>query len=157
MSVSAIPAGYPPLTPYLIVKEAAKAIEFYKEIFGATETLRISGPGGSVAHAELRIGSSVIMLGEECPQWGAMAPQTPGSSPVGMYLYVENVDAMFQKALDNGATLKHPLQDKFYGDRSGALIDPFGHSWSLATHIEDVSAEELNRRSEAFMKQQQAA
>jgi PhnB protein len=155
MSVSPIPAGYSTLTPYVIVKKAAEAIEFYKKAFGATEVMRFAGPDGSVAHAEIRIGTSMLMLGEECPQWGALAPQTPGSSPVGLCVYVDNVDAVFQQALDCGATVKQPVRDQFYGDRSGQLIDPFGHSWSVATHIEDVSAEEMQRRGDEFMKQQQ--
>ena len=153
MPVNPIPEGYHSVTPYLIVKGAAEAIEFYKTAFGATELMRFEGPGGTIAHAEIKIGNSPVMLGEECPAWGAVAPQAGGTTPVGIMIYVENADAMFAEAVEAGATVKKPLQDQFYGDRSGTITDPWGHQWTISTHIEDVSAEEMQRRMEAMRKQ----
>ena len=152
MSVKPIPDGYHTATPYLIVKGAADAIEFYKKVFGATEVVRMAGPGGAIMHAEVKVGDSIIMLAEENPQWGATAPTTLGGSPVGLCLYFPDVDARFAAAVANGAQVKRPVQDQFYGDRSGTVIDPFGHVWTIATHIEDVSPEECHRRFEAEMK-----
>ena len=152
MSVSPIPAGYHTVTPYLIVKGAAAAIEFYKSVFGAIEEMRMAGPGGTIMHAEIRIGDSKIMLSEECPQWGTRGPQTLGGSPVGLCLYFPDVDARVAAAVAAGATVTKPVQDQFYGDRSGSVTDPFGHQWTVATHIEDVSHEEMTRRAEAAMK-----
>ncbi len=152
MSVSFLPAGYHTATPYLIVKGAATALEFYKKVFGATEIMRMAGPDGSIMHAEIKIGDSVIMFGEENPKWGAQSPQTLGGSPVGLCLYFPDVDARFATALAAGATVERPVKDQFYGDRSGTLVDPFGHKWTIATHIEDVAPDEMHRRFEAEMK-----
>lgn len=145
-SVSSIPAGYHTITPYLIVNDAARAIDFYVRAFGATETLRLAGDGGKIGHAEIRVGDSLLMLADEHPDFGALSPRTIGGSPIKLCLYVEDVDAFFARALTAGAKEVRPVQDQFYGDRSGMLEDPFGHQWSIATHIEDVSQEEINRR-----------
>src|SRR5262245_35699592 len=128
-SVKPIPDGYPPLTPYLICDGAAQAIEFYKNVFGATSNLCMDMPGGKIGHAELRIGSSVFMLADEYPEMGAKSPKTIGDTPVKMHLYVEDCDAVVAKALAAGATLTRPIEDKFYGDRSGLITDPWGHVW----------------------------
>lgn len=154
MTVKPIPDGYHCVTPYLIVKGAADAIEFYKQAFDATEIMRLPGQEGKVAHAEIQIGDSRIMLADECPEMNALAPQAPGSSGVGICLYVENVDEMFAQATAAGAKVQRPLTDQFYGDRSATLEDPFGHVWTIATHIEDVPPDEINRRMEEMMKQQ---
>lgn len=150
MSVQPIPEGYHTLTPYLIVKGAAEAIDFYRKAFGATEVMRLEGPGGSVAHAELQIGDSRVMLADEHPQMNAFAPETPGTSGVGFCLYVENADAVFEQAVNAGATVQRPLQDQFYGDRSGMVADPFNHTWTIATHIEDLTPEEINQRMQGM-------
>jgi PhnB protein len=152
MAVKPIPEGYHSLTPYLVVKGAAKAIDFYKEAFGAAELFRMDGPGGCIAHAEIKFGNSPLMLADEHPDMGFRGPQSPGATPVSMLLYVPDVDAQFAKALACGATVMKPLQNQFYGDRSGTLIDPFGHVWTLATHVEDVSPEEMDRRMQAAKK-----
>jgi PhnB protein len=154
MAVKHIPDGYPVLTPYLIVRDAARAIDFYRRAFGATEVMRMAGPGGKVGHAELRVGGALIMLTDEFPDMGFRSPQSLGGSPVSLLLYVEDVDAQVRQAVAAGATLVRPVEDRFYGDRSGILADPFGHVWNLATHKEDVSPEEMARRSEAFLKKQ---
>ncbi len=154
MAVKPVPAGYHTVTPYLIIKGAARAIDFYKQAFGATELMRFPGPDGKVAHAEIKIGDSPIMLGDEAPQMNAVSPQSLGGTPVGILLYVEDVDTMFNRAVAAGATVERPVQDQFYGDRSGTLTDPFGHKWTLATHKEDVSHEEMQRRMQAMMKKQ---
>lgn len=152
-SVQPIPAGYHTLTPYLIIREAARALDFYKQAFGADECCRLSAPDGKVGHAEMRIGDSIFMLADESPEWGSRSPELLGGTAVSLVLYVENVDAVFQRAIDAGAKVLRPLEDKFYGDRMGTLLDPFGHEWSLATHIEDVSPEEMERRvAVAFAK-----
>jgi PhnB protein len=153
MAVQPIPEGYHSVTPYLIVKGASSAIEFYQKAFGATEFMRLDGPGGSVAHAEIQIGDSRIMLADECAEMNAHAPSAPGKSGVGICLYVENVDEIVQQAIDAGAKVQRPLADQFYGDRSATLEDPFGHVWTVATHIEDVPPEEIDRRMEAMMKE----
>lgn len=157
MSVKYIPAGYHTLTPYLIVKGAEAAIEFYKTVFGATEEVCMRAPDGTVCHAEVRIGDSMIMLGEENPAWGSAGPQTIGGTPVGLCLYFPDVDARVTAAVANGAKVERPVQDQFYGDRSGTVVDPFGHKWTIATHIEDVSPAEMERRMAEFMKQAAAA
>jgi PhnB protein len=144
--VQPIPEGYHSITPYLIVKGAADAIAFYQKAFGAEEIDRLDGPGGKIGHAELQIGDSRVMMADEHPEMNALAPQAPGKSGVGLCLYVENVDEIVQQAIDAGATVQRPLQDQFYGDRSATLEDPFGHVWTVATHIEDVSPEEMGRR-----------
>jgi PhnB protein len=153
MAVKPIPDGYHTATPYLIVRHAARAIEFYKQAFGAEELVRLDGPGGKVGHAEIRVGDSPIMLADEFPDMGALSPQSLGGSPITILLYVEDVDARVGQAVAAGATVLRPVKDQFYGDRSGTLADPFGHKWTIATHKEDLSPEEMRRRSEAFLKQ----
>ena len=149
MPVNPIPEGYHSVTPYLIIRGAADAIEFYKKAFGATELFRFPGPDGKVGHAELQIGNSRIMMADEYPDMGYNGPQTLGGSPIALMIYLADVDAVFNRAVEAGATVKEALQDKFYGDRIGTVIDPFGHRWHLATHQEDVSMEEMERRAKA--------
>lgn len=146
-----IPDGYHSVTPYLVVKGAAAAIDYYKKAFGATELFRMPMPGGVIGHAELQIGNSRIMLADECQEMGAYAPQPPGS-PVGLMIYLEDVDAVFDRAIAAGGKVFRPVQDQFYGDRSGTLTDPFGHRWSIATHKEDVPPDELAKRAAAMQK-----
>lgn len=153
MSVTFIPDGYHTVTPYLTVRGAAKALDFYKEAFGAAEVLRMPMPDGSVAHAEFKIGDSVIMMGEENPMWGNKSPQALGGTPTGLMIYVPDCDAVFARALAAGATVMKPLADQFYGDRSGTVIDPFGHAWTVATHVEDVPPEEMQKRMDAMVAQ----
>jgi PhnB protein len=154
MTTKPIPDGYHSVTPYLIVKGAAAAIEFYRKAFNATEITRLGGPDGKVGHAEIQIGDSRIMLADEHPEMKALAPQSPGSSGVGFCLYVDNVDAMVAQAINAGAKVQRPVQDQFYGDRSATLEDPYGHVWTVATHIEDVPPDEIHRRMEGMMKPQ---
>ena len=149
-TVKAIPAGHRTVTPYLASKNAAKALEFYKEAFGATEIYKLMMPDGRLGHAEIRLGDSVIMLSDEFPEYGGKAPETLGGSPVSIHLYVEDVDALFKRALAAGAKECKPVMDQFYGDRSGQLEDPFGHLWWVATHIEDVAPEEMEKRVRAM-------
>jgi len=144
-----IPEGYHTATPYLIVRDAASAIEFYKKAFGATELMRHADSSGRIGHAEIQIGDSHIMLADEFPDMGFRSPQAYGGSPVSIYLYVEDVDAIADRAVAAGAKLDRPVQDQFYGDRSGGMKDPFGHVWHIATHIEDVAPEELRKRAAA--------
>jgi PhnB protein len=148
--VKPIPDGYHSMTPYLIVNGAAKAIEFYKNVFGAIELFRLGGPGGKIGHAELMINDSVLMLADEAPQMGALSPPTIGGSPVRILLYVENVDEIVPRAVAAGAKIVRPVEDQFYGDRAGGIEDPFGHHWHVATHKEDVSPDEMKRRAEAL-------
>lgn len=152
--VKPIPEGYASITPYLIAKDAARAIEFYKQAFGATELMRLAQPDGRVGHAEIRIGDSRLMIADEFPEMDARGPQSIGGSPVGLLLYVEDVDAVAARAVAAGATLVRPIEDKFYGDRSGTLRDPFGHIWHVSTHKEDVPPDEIGRRAEALMRKQ---
>jgi PhnB protein len=152
MATSAIPDGYRSVTPYLIVKDAAAAIEFYKHVFGATEMLRMADAHGRVGHAEIKIGDSVVMLADEHPQMGYRSPSSLGGSSVSILLYLEDVDAVFASALKAGATAQREVSDQFYGDRTGTLKDPFGHVWTVATHVEDVAPEEMQRRAAAAMK-----
>jgi PhnB protein len=149
-TVKAIPAGHRTVTPYLAIKNAAKALEFYKKAFGATETYKLMMPDGRLGHAEIRLGDSMIMLSDEFPEYGGKAPDTLGGSPVSIHLYVEDVDAFFKKALAAGAKERKPVMDQFYGDRSGQLEDPFGHLWWVATHKEDIAQEELQNRVQAM-------
>jgi PhnB protein len=144
--VQPIPTGYHNITPYLIVRNAAAAIDFYKKALNAVELMRFPGPGGKIMHAEVKIGDSPVMLADEMPEEGYVGPQTLGGVGVSMMLYVEDVDTRFAQAIAAGATIKRPVQDQFYGDRTGTLVDPFGHVWSIGTHKEDVSMEELQRR-----------
>jgi PhnB protein len=148
-----IPDGYHGATPYLCCKDAAGAIAFYKKAFGATELMRLAEPTGRIGHAEVKIGGAVIMLSDEHPEIGVRSPQSLGGTPVGIHLYVEDVDALSNQAVAAGAKLVRPVADQFYGDRTGTLEDPFGHRWYVATHIEDVSSEELGKRYAAMMKQ----
>jgi PhnB protein len=150
MTAKPVPDGYHTATPYLIVNNAAGAIEFYKKAFGATETMRIVSPPGKVGHAEIRIGDSVIMLADEFPDMGARSPQSIGGSPASILLYVEDVDATFKRAVAAGAKVQRAIEDKFYGDRSGSVDDPFGYTWHIATRKEDLSAEEVQKRARAL-------
>ncbi len=147
-----IPAGYEGVTPYLYIRGAAKAIDFYKRAFGAKERARFPGPEGTVGHAEITIGKSVVMLADESPKMNALSPQTIGGTAASFLVYFDDVDKVFQQALKAGAKELQPVQNKFYGDRSGMLTDPFGHQWALATHVEDVSPEEMQRRMAALPK-----
>ncbi len=156
-TVKSIPKGYESVTPYLIVDGAAAAIEFYKNVFGASERMRFAAPGGRIGHAELIIGGSVIMLADEHPEMGARGPHSIGGSPVGIHLYIEDVDAVASRAVAAGAKLLRPAADQFYGDRLGTIEDPFGHLWHIATHIEDVPPDEMRRRAEAAMKAAEAS
>lgn len=154
MAVNYIPAGYHSLTPYIQVKNAIAAIEFYKKAFGAVEIGRINMADGTIGHAEIEIGNSRLMLAEVNEKWGNKSPQDLGGSPVSLCLYVKDVDAVFAQALATGATVTGDMEvkDQFYGDRSGSLTDPFGHTWAVMTHKEDVSFDELQRRSDALCK-----
>jgi PhnB protein len=150
VSVKAKPDGYHSITPYLVVKGASAAIDFYKKAFGAQEHFRLGGPDGKIGHAELKIGDSVVMLADEAPQMGALAPPTIGGSPVRILLYVDNVDEVVPRAVAAGAKIVRPVADQFYGDRAGGIEDPFGHHWHVATHKEDVSPDEMTRRAAAL-------
>ena len=150
MTVRAVPEGYHSITPYLICIGAARALDFYAKVFGASEIMRHAAPDGKIGHAEIRIGDSVVMLADEAPDVHALAPGTVGGTPVGLMLYVDDV---FQRALAAESKVLQPLEDKFYGDRAGTLLDPFGHMWMLATHKEDVPPEEMERRAQAAMKE----
>jgi PhnB protein len=153
MPVKPIPDGYHSVTPYLIVNGAASAIEFYKKAFGATEILRFPGPDGKIGHAEIKIGDSPIMLADENPQMLARSPKAYGGTPVSIMLYIKDVDATASQAVAAGAKVLRPVKDQFYGDRSGTFEDPFGHMWTISTHKEDVSMEEMNRRLQEMMSQ----
>jgi len=155
--VQAVPTGYAVVTPYLIIRGAARALDFYKKAFGATELMRFPAPGGKIGHAEMKIGEGVVMLADESPEMGHNSPQTLGGTPITLMFYVADVDAQFAKALAAGGVVKQPLKDQFYGDRSGTVTDPFGHIWTIATHVEDVSAEEMQRRMAAMATSGQAA
>jgi PhnB protein len=148
MAVKPIPAGYHSVTPYLVVNGAARALDFYKQAFGATELMRFADPSGRIGHAEIKIGDSVVMLADEHPGRGFHGPQG-GRSPVGLMIYVPDVDTVFNRAVAAGAQVFDAVKDQFYGDRSGTLIDPFGHWWTVATHVEDVAPDEMMRRAAA--------
>ena len=152
MATTPVPEGYRTATPYLIIRGAAEAIEFYKRAFGAIEVLRMADPQGRVRHAEIRIGDSMIMLADEHPSFGYRGPRSLGGSSVSILLYLEDVDAVFERAVKAGARLLRPVTDQFYGDRAGTLEDPFGHVWTVATHVEDVAPEEMRRRAEVAMR-----
>ncbi len=151
--VQPIPEGYQRITPYLIVNGASDAIQFYSDVLGATERMRMPAPGGRIGHAEISIGDSIVMLADEHPEMGARGPMAYGGSPVGLVAYVEDVDAVFEKATSHGATPVRPLENQFYGDRTGTFDDPFGHRWTVSTHVEDVSPEEMAERMSAFTEQ----
>jgi len=155
-AVKPVPDGYPSLTPYLIVADAAAAIAFYQQVFGAILRMKLDGPDGKIGHAELEIGNSLIMLADEHPEMGALSPKAVGGTPVGLHLYLEHVDDVAKKAVAAGATLKRPVENQFYGDRLGSILDPFGHLWHISTHVEDVSPEEIGRRAAAMAQGQQA-
>ncbi len=148
--VKEIPKGFHTVTPYLTVSDSARAIDFYKRAFGAEELSRMDGPDGKIAHAEIKIGDSVIMLSDEMPGW-SRSPQSLGGTAVNIFLYVKDVDQVFNRAVAEGAKVGMPVSDMFWGDRYGQVTDPFGHSWSLATHKEDVPPEELRKRTKAAM------
>jgi PhnB protein len=155
--VKPIPDGYPQVTPYLCVDGASAAIEFYGEVLGATERMRMAGPDGKLGHAELLLGDSLIMLADEYPELGIRSPRAFGGSPVTISVYVEDVDAVFDRALKAGATALRPVEEQFYGDRTGQFEDPFGHRWTIATHVEDVPPEEMARRAAAEAAEQGGA
>ena len=148
--VKPIPDGYPRVMPYLHINGAAEAIDFYGEIFGAKERMRMAGPDGKVGHCELELGDSVIMLADEFPEMGALSPKSVGGTPVTVMVYVDDVDTVFDRAVKAGATSLRPVEDKFYGDRGGEFEDRWGHRWSIATHIEDVAPDEMARRVAAL-------
>jgi len=154
-NVNPIPAGYHSTTPYLSIKGAAAALAFYKQAFGAEEIYRLAIPDGRIGHAEIQIGDSRIMMADEMPEMAdavAKGPRSLGGTTFGLCFYVADVDARFQRAVAAGATVKRPVKDQFYGDRSGTVEDPFGHLWTLSTHIEDVSMDEIRRRAEALAR-----
>ena len=147
MPAKPIPDGYQAVTPYLIVKNAAQALEFYKRALGATESFRLASPDGKIGHAEMRIGDSVVMLADEHPEMGHVGPRTIGGTPVSLHVYVEDVDTRFKQAIAAGGKETRAVTDQFYGDRSGSFEDPYGHLWHLSTHKEDVSPQEIDRRA----------
>ena len=149
MAVKPIPDGYSNVTPYLIVSGAAKALDYYKKAFGAQELMRFDGPDGTIVHAEMQIGNARVMVADESPEMGHKSPQSLGGSGTGLMLYVDQVDKTFERAIAGGAKVMKPVENQFYGDRSGSLTDPFGHVWTIATHVEDVSEDEMQRRMEA--------
>ena len=158
MSVQAIPKGYHTITPFMTVRDAARAIEFYKQAFGAKEKGVMKGPGGKVMHAELVIGDSIIMLADEFPEFGSLSPQSTGGSGTGLHIYIEDVDSAFDRAVKAGATVEMPVADMFWGDRYGKLRDPFGHKWSIGTHKADLSMEEMKKgMDEALAKMPKSA
>jgi PhnB protein len=146
-NVKPIPEGYHSVTPYLVIDGAAAAIDFYKKVFGATEKYRMTMPNGRLGHAEITIGDSVVMLADEHPEQGHRGPKSLGGTPVGLMVYVENVDSVAAKFVANGGKILRPVQDQFYGDRSGTFEDPFGHQWTVGTHKEDLTPEEIERRA----------
>ena len=151
MATKPIPEGYHTVTPYLAVDDAAQAIDFYKRAFGAKERMRMEAPGGKIGHAELQIGDSVVMLSDPFPQSNVRPPKEVGGTSAGVFMYVEDVDAVVKQAVDAGATVTMEVADQFWGDRFGTVSDPFGHSWSLATHVEDLAPEEIAERGKAAM------
>jgi PhnB protein len=150
--VKPIPDGYHTATPYLIVNSASDALSYYKKAFAATELFRMAGPDGKIGHAEFKVGDSIMMIADENPAMEARSPKSLGGSPISIMLYVEDVDVVFNRAIAAGATVERRIEDKFYGDRAGGMIDPFGHKWYIATHKEDVPPDELERRAAAMFK-----
>jgi PhnB protein len=155
MATKSIPEGYHSVTPYLIIKGAAGAIDFYKRAFGATEAMRMDEPDGRIGHAEIRIGDSTVMLADEYPEMGHRSPLSLGGAGVSLMIYVDRVDDVYKRAIAAGAKEVQPLKDQFYGDRSGTLQDPFGHVWTVATHIEDVEPDEMQKRAKKAMQEMQ--
>lgn len=155
--VKAQPEGYHTVTPYMSVRDCVAAIDFYRRAFGAEKKMQLTMPDGTIAHAEIRIGDSTVMLSEENKEWGNKSPATLGGSPMFLMIYVSDVDAAFKKAIAAGASEVHPVKDQFYGDRSGTLKDPYGYQWTLSTHVEEVSESEAQRRMEAEFSQAPAA
>jgi PhnB protein len=153
MAVQPIPAGYHSITPHIVVHDAVAAIDFYTRAFGAEVLCRMAAPNGKIMHAEIKIGDSIIMLGEEMRECGNLAPTSLGGTPFAMHLYVQNADEAFERAVLAGATIKMPIQEMFWGDRFGKVTDPFGHQWSLATHVKDVTPAEMEEGMKACMKQ----
>lgn len=153
MSVNPIPDGYHSVTPYLVIEGAQAAIDWYIKVFGATEHLKLDGPGGSVAHAEIKIGDSFVMLADECPEMDAHGPKHYQGAATHLMIYLEDVDTTFHAAVEAGAEVVRPLQDQFYGDRSGTLTDPFGHQWTLATHIKDMTQEEVQKAADEMFQE----
>jgi PhnB protein len=153
MSVKPVPDGYHTVTPYLIVKGCAEALEYYKKAFGAVELYRMPGPDGRVMHAEMNIGTSRLMFSDETPERGNLGPLTLGGTTFGLCVYVPDVDTVFASAVAAGGKVLYPVKNQFYGDRSGSILDPFGHKWTIATHIEDVPPQEMAQRAEAAMKE----
>jgi PhnB protein len=151
MAVKPIPEGYHTVTPYLAVDDAVEAIEYYKNAFGATERVRMEAPGGKIGHAELEIGDALVMLSDPLPQFSTRPPTELGGTSVSVFMYVEDVDAVVKRAVDAGATITMEVADQFWGDRFGSVQDPFGHLWSIATHVEDVPPEEMAERAKAAM------
>ena len=153
-NVNPVPEGYGTITPGLVVRNGAKAIEFYKKAFGAEERMRMPGPDGkSVMHAELKIGNSIFMLNDENPQWDSLSPETLKGTPCGFYLYVNDANAWQKRAIEAGAKEVMPVQDMFWGDKMGCVMDPFGHKWNIATHVRDLSMDEIKKGQEAWMKE----
>jgi len=152
MSSKGVPAGYHSVTPAIVVRDAAAAIEFYKKAFGAEEIDRMAGPDGSIMHAEIRIGDSRIMLGEENEQWGTRSPLLTNGNPGSLHIYVENADAAFDRAIKAGAKVRYPLEDAFWGDRYGKVTDPFGHEWGLATRVKDLTPAEMEKAGKEWMQ-----
>ena len=150
--VKPIPEGYHSVTPYLCVDGAAEGIAFYKKAFGAKERMRMGAPGGKIAHAEITIGDSILMMADEFPEMDFRSPKARGGTPVTLHIYVKNVDQAFARAVEAGATVKQPVKNQFYGDRSGTLQDPYGHIWHLSTHVEELSMKEIMKRGEEAMK-----
>ena len=150
MTTPYIAPGFHTATPYLVISGAARALDFYHQAFGAMELVRVPDPAGKILHAEIQIGDSRIMLADECPEMGALSPGTIGGTPISLMLYVEDCDQVFNRAIAAGAKVERAVQDQFYGDRSGNLVDPFGHKWTIATHKEDVPPEEMERRMAAL-------
>jgi len=151
MAVKPRPEGYHTATPYLTIRDAARAIDFYRQAFGATELMRMPGPGGKIMHAEIRIGDSIVMISDENLEMGAPSPESLGGTPGSIFLYVDDVDAVVARATQAGAKVKMPATDMFWGDRFGSVVDPFGHAWGVATHKEDLGPEEIVRRRDAQM------
>ena len=150
-AVNPIPEGYPRVTPYLCVDGAAAAIDFYTSVLGAKERMRMPGPDGKLGHAELLLGDAVVMLADEYPEMDVRSPTSIGGSPVTIHVYVEDVDRVFEQAMAAGATALRPVENQFYGDRSGSFVDPFGHKWNVASHVEDIPPEEMAKRATEAM------